>query len=89
VDLAAEGEAEFRMLGVRPSHRGRGVGTALTRWCIDRARALGRTRLLLCTDRTMTDARRLYEGLGFRRRADLDWTPVPGVQLLAYELDLR
>ena len=41
-ELAGEGEGEFRMLGVAPYAQGRGVGAALVRACIDRARAGGR-----------------------------------------------
>ena len=37
---------------------------------------------------TMRTAHRLYERLGFRRVPELDWTPVPHVQLIAYRLDL-
>jgi ribosomal protein S18 acetylase RimI-like enzyme len=86
--LAGEGEAEFRMLGVLPSHRGQGVGAALTRWCAERARALGRERLVLSSERSMAAAHRLYTALGFTRRPDLDWSPVDGVELLAFSLDL-
>lgn len=48
-ELSRPGEAEFRMLGVHPEARGRGTGRALTSWCIDRARAAGARRLLLCS----------------------------------------
>ena len=45
-ELAGEGEGEFRMLAVAPSARGRGIGEALVRLCLDRFRddgaALGR-----------------------------------------------
>ena len=33
-------------------------------------------------------AHRIYERLGFRRTPDLDWSPVEGVDLLAFRLDL-
>jgi hypothetical protein len=33
-------------------------------------------------------AQRLYARLGFRRTPELDWKPVPSVELLAYRLDL-
>jgi hypothetical protein len=34
----------------------------------------------------MTPAHRLYERLGFTRAPEDDWSPVPGVQLLAYRV---
>jgi hypothetical protein len=37
----------------------------------------------------MTAAHRLYERLGFTRLPGRDWSPVPGVDLLVYGLDLQ
>ena len=82
------GEAEFRMLGVREAARGRGVGEALVQACIDRAKVEGRERLVLSTDQEMRAAHRLYERLGFARATHRDWAPRPEVQLMAYELTL-
>jgi len=87
-ELAGPGEAEFRMLGVVPEAQCRGAGEALVRACIDRARADGRTGIAISTSTRMRAAHRLYERLGFRRAPDRDWSPVPGVDLLAYVLDL-
>lgn len=81
-------EAEFRMLAVDPTARGRGVGTALVNSCVDRARAVGCTILRLSTQPNMTTAHRLYQGMGFARTPDHDWEPEPGVTLLTYALDL-
>ena len=88
-DLAGNGEAEFRTLAVAPAGRGRGIGTALVQECIDRARALGRRRLVLSTQPTMYAAQRLYERAGFTRAPGRDWSPVPGLMLMAYALDLE
>jgi ribosomal protein S18 acetylase RimI-like enzyme len=87
-ELARATEAEFRMLGVAPEAQGRGVGDALVRACIDRARAAGRTGIAISTSTRMRAAHRLYERLGFCRAPDRDWSPVPGVHLLAYVLEL-
>jgi ribosomal protein S18 acetylase RimI-like enzyme len=87
-EIAAPGEAEFRMLAVDPAAQGRGVGTALVRACIDDAILRGRTRLVLSSGTWMTTAHRMYERLGFLRAPERDWTPVPGVDLTAYVLDL-
>ena len=87
-EVAADGEAEFRMLGVLPAHRGLGVGAALTDWCLDRARGLGLRRVVLCSQPSMTAAHRLYRGRGFVRSPELDWSPAPGLTLLGFSLDL-
>ncbi|GAA2781922.1 GNAT family N-acetyltransferase [Streptomyces showdoensis] len=90
-DIARPGEAEFRMLAVAHAARGRGVGEALVRACVDRARAVeGCTRMVLSTQRTMTGAHRIYERLGFVRSPERDWKPVQGLDftLLTYVLEL-
>ena len=83
-----EGEAGIRMLAVDPAHQGRGIGHALTDWCLARARADGRRRLVLHTSTSMPAAVRLYERMGFERVPELDFVPVPGVDLIAYTFDL-
>jgi ribosomal protein S18 acetylase RimI-like enzyme len=87
-EIELEGEAGFRMLGVAPAARGRGIGEGLVRACIDRARAEGRLGVAICTELDMLAARRLYERLGFRRVPDRDFDPVLGVHLIAYRLVL-
>jgi ribosomal protein S18 acetylase RimI-like enzyme len=84
-----EGEAAFRMLAVDPAAQGRGVGRALVLACVDRARADGRSRLVLLTRPFMRSAHGLYAGLGFRRAPERDCEPEPGIELLGYELDLE
>ena len=85
----SDDEASFRMLVVDPTVRGRGVGELLVRTCLDRARAAGKRRMVLSTDPRMASAHRLYERLGFRRLPERDWSPVPGVDLLVYALELE
>jgi ribosomal protein S18 acetylase RimI-like enzyme len=80
--------ATIRMLGVASEARGRGVGEALARACIDRARSGGLARVRLNTRTSMTTAQRLYERIGFRREPEHDWSPAPGVDLLGYVLEL-
>lgn len=84
----SEDEAEFRMLAVAAAARGRGVGTSLIEECLSRARAAGKRRMVISTGDNMTAAHRRYEAFGFRRAADRDWSPMPGVILMAYELEL-
>jgi ribosomal protein S18 acetylase RimI-like enzyme len=80
--------ATIRMLGVSPSVRGRGIGEALVRACIEKARMAGQRRVRLDTRTSMTSAQRLYDRLGFRRDPDHDWSPAPGISLLGYVLEL-
>jgi ribosomal protein S18 acetylase RimI-like enzyme len=84
-------EVEFRMLATLPSARGRGVGEALVRACIERARAAGAPRLVLSTGPEMKAAHRLYERLGFLRTPERDWRPRPDMKelLRAYALPLE
>lgn len=84
-ELAGPQEGEFRMLAVAHAARGRGVGEALVRHCIDRARELGLHGLVMSTQPSMLPAHRVYERLGFVRDPARDREPVPGVSLLAYQ----
>jgi ribosomal protein S18 acetylase RimI-like enzyme len=84
----SDDEAAFRMLVVDPSARGQGIGELLVNTCLDRARAAGKRRMVLSTGPRMTAAHRLYERLGFTRLPERDWSPVPGIDLRVYSLDL-
>ena len=88
-EISRAGEAEFRMLAVAPAARGRGVGHALVRWCLDRAREQGCTGLALSSLDRMHAAHRLYDRLGFVRLPERDWQPNPHITLLAYYLSLE
>jgi GNAT superfamily N-acetyltransferase len=80
--------AGIRMLAVAADARGRGVGEALVRACIDRARTAGKGRLVLYSTDRMTTAHRIYQRLGFTRDPALDWEPVSGLWLRWFELPL-
>jgi GNAT superfamily N-acetyltransferase len=67
------GAAGIRLLAVDDAFRGKGVGKALTRFCIERGRAIGKTRLVLHTTRVMQAAWAMYEGLGFVRFPNIDF----------------
>jgi ribosomal protein S18 acetylase RimI-like enzyme len=83
------GEASFRMLAVAPAARGRGIGEALVRRCIDEARNAGRRALFIHSGSWMTAAHRLYGRLGFERRAERDWViDHPPLLLLGFHLGL-
>lgn len=81
--LADEGEAEFRMLAVDPAAQRRGVAAVLVRACLARAAQTGCTHVVICTRDIAGAARRLYERFGFTRVPERDWSPAPGVRLLA------
>ena len=85
-EIGRADEGEFRMLAVAPAARGRGVGQALVELCVRRSRELGYTGVRMSTMDLMTSAHRVYERLGFARSPEDDWSPEPGVTLLAYRL---
>ena len=87
-EIGRDDEGEFRMLGVAGRARGLGIGTALTEHCISRTLELGQRRIVMSSAVYMTTAHRIYERLGFVRLPERDWSPIPGVDLYAFALDL-
>jgi ribosomal protein S18 acetylase RimI-like enzyme len=85
----SDDEAAVRMLVVDPAQQGRGIGALVMTECLERARAAGKRRMVLSTSTLMTAAHRLYERLGFTRLPERDWTPVPGIDLMVYALELQ
>ncbi|GJM45224.1 MAG: hypothetical protein DHS20C21_20660 [Gemmatimonadota bacterium] len=75
----------IRLLGVDPAARGQGVGKALTKACLQLARARGHDQVILHTTQAMKVAWTMYEKLGFERSSDLDFLqerlPVFGFRL--------
>ena len=87
-EIAAPDESEFRMLAVSPAAQGRGIGTALLQQVLDESRALGRRAVVCSSQPTMRAAHSIYMRLGFARLPERDWSPVPGVDLLAFRAAL-
>lgn len=87
-EIGADHEGEFRMLAVSPAARGLGAGTSLARHCVDRSAALGHTGVVLSSSTRMAAAHRIYTALGFTRLPHRDWSPIAGVDLLAFGLEL-
>ncbi len=58
---------EVYVVGIEPSHRGTGLGKALTLAGLHHLRALDLSQAMLYVDETNTAAISLYEGLGFAR----------------------
>jgi ribosomal protein S18 acetylase RimI-like enzyme len=81
-------EADIRAFAVAAKAQGRGTGRTLLLAVIEVAEKRGLRRLRLCTQPDMQTAQHLYAAAGFSRTPDLDWSPVPGVILRAYELGL-
>ncbi len=79
---------EVRLLAVAPEARGQGIGTALMKECIRRARRLGAVCLNLHTTDRMQVAMRMYERMGFVRAPELDFHPDPSITVKAYRLEL-
>jgi GNAT superfamily N-acetyltransferase len=71
LEWSEPGEAQIRLLAVDGSVQGRGIGEALVRACIDRAREQGLT-IILHTTNHMPVAQRLYARMSFTRRPDRD-----------------
>jgi ribosomal protein S18 acetylase RimI-like enzyme len=87
-EIGRPGEGEFRMLAVSPLARRQGVGEALTQLVLDRFRDLGAHAIVLSSLDKMRSAHRVYERLGFVRLPERDWSPMPGVDLIAFRLEL-
>ncbi|MEQ4209750.1 GNAT family N-acetyltransferase [Actinopolymorpha sp. B9G3] len=87
-EIGRDDEGEFRMLAVSPQAHGRGIGEALVRTCLSRARPDGKRGIALSSSTAMHAAHRLYERLGFARDPRRDWTPAPGVSLLAFAREI-
>ncbi len=79
--------AGIRLLAVGDAARGKGVGKALTRFCIARAHEIGKTRLVLHTTKVMQAAWAMYEGLGFVRFPDIDFRQ-GNLEVFGFQLNL-
>lgn len=83
-EFADADAAGIRMLAVDLDAQGEGVGRRLVEECLALARAQGKARIVLHTGPEMLAARHLYGELGFERAPERDFTPVPGVDLMAF-----
>lgn len=73
----ADDLAEFKRLWTRPTHRGNGIGRALTRIVVDTARTQGYETLGLTTPPWSETAQALYESMGFERTPPYPETRLP------------
>jgi GNAT superfamily N-acetyltransferase len=66
-DLPPDHTSAFvHRLVVSRRHKGQGISTALLRWAVEYARALGRSHLRLDCDKSRPKLMALYEGFGFQ-----------------------
>ena len=79
---------EMRLLAVIPAMRGQGIGTALTRECVQRAQRAGAPALGLHTTDMMQTAMQMYERMGFVRAPEFDFHPTENTVIKGYRLDL-
>jgi ribosomal protein S18 acetylase RimI-like enzyme len=87
-EIGTPQEGEFRMLAVDPAAGGRGIGTRLVEVCAERSRAAGKTGLVCSSQPGMVAAHAVYRKLGFARDPARDWSPISGVELVAFKLAL-
>ena len=80
--------AGFRLLAVSIKARGKGLGRALTKACIQKARMQKQSQLIIHTTEVMEAAWNMYESLGFKRSEDLDfvWDTLP---VLGFRLNIE
>lgn len=83
--FAKMNEGEVHLLGVMPEYRGHGLGRRLVEACIERARRLGWSKLILWTQLSMKPAQALYESAGFLHADDFERN---GRKYRLYELNL-
>jgi ribosomal protein S18 acetylase RimI-like enzyme len=76
----------IRMVGVHPDAGGKGIATALTKLCIERAKETDETTISLHSAEVMYDARHIYEKLGFKKIRLLD--EHYGLKYWLYEMTL-
>lgn len=70
-DIFPSDASYIRLIGVHPDYDGKGIGKKLTVMCIDFAKEIKETTLMLHTSEFQNVARHIYETLGFVRIKDL------------------
>lgn len=79
--------AAIRWLAVTSYARGKGIGRKLTEHCVELARQLNKSRLILHTTQHMPAAWGLYTSMGFTRFEAIDFTQ-DGLDVFGFQLVL-
>jgi len=66
--------AGFRLLAVDDEYRGKGIGKALTLYCLEKAKNQKQSQMIIHTTNAMKPAWKMYEAIGFKRSDDLDFS---------------
>ncbi len=82
-----EGVCEMKRLYVRPQFRRKGIGQALAKAVIERAKKIGYRQMRLDTAPTMNVARGLYESLGFKDIGPYRFNPIEGAAFMELTLE--
>lgn len=61
-----DGIYELAKMSVAPEHRGKGIGNILIQHCLDKARQLNATKVLLYSNSQLQAAISMYEKFGFK-----------------------
>jgi ribosomal protein S18 acetylase RimI-like enzyme len=77
----------IRFVSVDPDFSGQGIGRKLTTMCIDYAKENGEKTIALHTSEIMSNARHIYESLGFEILKEIDQRL--GKRYWLYKLDLN
>lgn len=85
----ADDVGQLRLLLVELAARGQGIGSRLVSECVEHARRVGYSRMILTTVRSLVSARKLYEAEGFRLVEEEQRFEWGGEQMLqTWSLDL-
>ncbi|MFT5349582.1 MAG: ribosomal protein S18 acetylase RimI-like enzyme [Planctomycetota bacterium] len=87
-DIDIDNASGIRLLAVDIKTRGMGVGRALTQACIEIAKASKHDQVVLHSTKLMKVAWAMYEKMGFKRSADLDFN-LHGLSIFGFRLDIR
>jgi GNAT superfamily N-acetyltransferase len=79
--------AGIRYLAVKPESRGSGIGRSLTAYCVDVARGLGKSTVILHTTKAMPRAWAMYQRMGFQRCPEIDFQQGT-LEVFGFRLDL-